>query len=78
MTQQETDVREPLALLGVAALVLAWSGIQPLERGTWWMEVRSLAIFPNRPILKHGFGLEATSSLQCRQYLGNANKNSCC
>jgi len=31
--------REPLVLLGLAALALVWSGVHPRERGTWWLEV---------------------------------------
>lgn len=30
---------EPAALLGMTVLVLIWSGINPHERGTWWLEV---------------------------------------
>jgi putative membrane protein len=30
---------EPALLLGAALLLLAWSGVQPLERGTWLLEV---------------------------------------
>ena len=36
--------REPLALLGATGLVLVWSGVQPLERGTWWLEVAPVLI----------------------------------
>jgi putative membrane protein len=43
------SAREPLALLVATALVLAWSGFHPLERGTWWMEVAP--IFIGVPIL---------------------------
>jgi putative membrane protein len=31
--------RYPLALLGVVAAVLIWSGIAPYDRTTWWLEV---------------------------------------
>ncbi len=31
--------REPSLLLAATALVLVWSGIEPHERGTWWLEV---------------------------------------
>jgi putative membrane protein len=41
--------REPLFLLGAAAAVLAWSGIGPYERGTWWLEVAPVLI--GAPIL---------------------------
>jgi len=36
--------REPLALLAATGVVLLWSGIAPLERGTWWMEVAPVFI----------------------------------
>jgi len=36
--------REPLALLAATGVVLLWSGIAPLERGTWWMEVAPILI----------------------------------
>ena len=39
MVQREATLREPLALLAATGLVLVWSGVQPLERGTWWLEV---------------------------------------
>ncbi len=39
MVPRRVDLREPLALLAATGLVLLWSGIQPLERGTWWLEV---------------------------------------
>ena len=39
MVQREITFREPLALLAATGLVLVWSGVQPLERGTWWLEV---------------------------------------
>ncbi len=39
MVQREVTFREPLALLAATGLVLVWSGVQPLERGTWWLEV---------------------------------------
>ncbi len=41
--------REPLILLALAGLVLIWSGVNPLERGTWWMEVAPVLI--GAPIL---------------------------
>ncbi|MFN2385274.1 MAG: DUF2238 domain-containing protein [Thermoanaerobaculia bacterium] len=31
--------REPLVLLALTAAVLAWSGIRPHDRYTWWLEV---------------------------------------
>jgi putative membrane protein len=36
--------REPLVLLGATGLVLVWSGVQPLERSTWWLEVAPVLI----------------------------------
>jgi putative membrane protein len=44
MVQATSSSKEPLALLGAAALVLVWSGVQPLERGTWWLEVAPVLI----------------------------------
>ncbi len=39
MKQSESSSREPIVLLALTGLVLIWSGIQPFERGTWWLEV---------------------------------------
>jgi len=36
--------KEPQALLALMAILLTWSGIQPLERGTWWLEVAPVLI----------------------------------
>jgi putative membrane protein len=44
MVRATSSFKEPLALLGAAALVLVWSGVQPLERGTWWLEVAPVLI----------------------------------
>lgn len=44
MTQRTPSSREPLALLAAAGLVLLWSGVEPLERGTWWLEVAPVLI----------------------------------
>ena len=44
MTQQALSSREPLALLAATALLLVWSGVQPFERGTWWLEVGPVLI----------------------------------
>jgi putative membrane protein len=38
------SAREPIALLVATGLVLLCSGIAPLERGTWWMEVAPILI----------------------------------
>jgi putative membrane protein len=35
---------EPLALLALTGLVLAWSGISPHDRITWWLEVAPVLI----------------------------------
>ena len=34
----------PLALLALAAIVFAWSGIDPHDRLTWWLEVAPVLI----------------------------------
>jgi len=44
MAESAPSPREPLALLAATGLVLLWSGIAPLERGTWWMEVAPVLI----------------------------------
>ena len=44
MTQRPPSSQEPLILLAAAGLVLVWSGIQPFERGTWWLEVAPVLI----------------------------------
>jgi len=44
MVQATDSSKEPLALLGATALVLVWSGVQPLERVTWWLEVAPVLI----------------------------------
>lgn len=49
MSARTSTSREPLALLGAGGIVLIWSGIGPLERGTWWMEVAP--IFMGLPLL---------------------------
>jgi putative membrane protein len=41
--------REPLVLLGATGLVLLWSGIDPFDRLTWWLEVAPVLI--GAPIL---------------------------
>jgi putative membrane protein len=46
-TQARKQRREPLVLLILALCALVISGITPLERGTWWMEVFPIIIgFP--------------------------------
>lgn len=44
MEENKSTRREPLILLLIAAGALIWSGIHPLERGTWWMEVAPVLI----------------------------------
>jgi putative membrane protein len=36
--------RGPLVLLALCLAVLAWSGIQPMDRATWWLEVTPVLI----------------------------------
>jgi putative membrane protein len=49
MAQQALCPREPLVLLAATGLVLAWSGVGPFERGTWFLEVAPVLI--GAPIL---------------------------
>jgi len=44
MTTSPMTSREPVVLLVATGLVLVWSGIEPLERGTWWLEVAPVLI----------------------------------
>lgn len=44
MARRAPSPREPAALLVAAALLLVWSGIHPVERGTWWLEVAPVLI----------------------------------
>ena len=44
MTQNSLTPREPVALLLITGLILLWSGIAPLERITWWLEVAPVLI----------------------------------
>jgi len=70
MKEMRPNKREPLALLLVAGLVLVWSGIAPLERGTWWMEVAPVLI--GVPILLFTFRTFALSPLLYRLLLLHA------
>jgi len=54
MTQRMPSSREPLALLAAAGLVLLWSGVEPLERGTWWLEVAPVLIGAPALVLTYG------------------------
>jgi putative membrane protein len=49
MTERTLSPREPAILLTAMTLLLVWSGIRPLERGTWWLEVAPILI--GTPIL---------------------------
>jgi putative membrane protein len=64
MTQQALNSREPLALLAATGLVLAWSGVQPFERGTWWLEVAPVMI--GAPVLIFTFSTFRLSPLVYR------------
>ena len=44
MKRDRTSAREPLALLAAAGAVLAWSGVAPHDRTTWWLEVAPVLI----------------------------------
>lgn len=44
MTERPSHAREPVALLAATWLVLLWSGVRPLERGTWWLEIAPIVI----------------------------------
>ena len=39
-----TRARQPLILLALTAAVLLWSGIEPHDRTTWWLEVLPVLI----------------------------------
>jgi putative membrane protein len=39
MTNRLLPLREPLALLLATGLILLWSGIGPVDRVTWWLEI---------------------------------------
>jgi putative membrane protein len=64
MTQPALASREPLALLAATGLVLVWSGIQPVERGTWWLEVAPVLI--GAPLLVASFSSFRLSPLLYR------------
>src|SRR5690606_30837270 len=44
MPAAEQSPHFPLFLLGVVSAVFIWSGINPYERVTWWMEVAPVVI----------------------------------
>jgi len=64
MMQQTLTYREPLALLVVTGLVLVWSGIRPVEQGTWWLEVAPVLI--GAPVLVVTFSSMRLSPLLYR------------
>jgi len=64
MTERVPSYREPLALLAAVILVLLWSGIQPLDRVTWWLEVAPVLI--GAPILVFTFSKFRLSPLLYR------------
>jgi putative membrane protein len=41
---EQPSAREPIALLAATGLVFLWSGIEPFDRATWWLEVAPVAI----------------------------------
>jgi putative membrane protein len=64
MVDRAPSYREPLALLAAAVLVLLWSGIQPIDRVTWWLEVAPVLI--GAPILVFTFSKFRLSPLLYR------------
>jgi putative membrane protein len=64
MSQRESFQREPLLLLLAGGLVLLWSGIEPLERGTWFLEVAPVLL--GVPILLASFSSFRLSPLLYR------------
>jgi len=62
--------REPLALLAIAGAVLAWSAVQPFERGTWWLEVAPVVL--GAPLLVATFKAFPLSPLLYRLLLLHA------
>jgi len=64
MSQAASSTREPIALLGATCLVLAWSGIAPYDRATWWLEVAPVLI--GAPILIASYSTFRLSALLYR------------
>ena len=64
MALKERPRREPLTLLAAAVLLLVWSGIDPAERGTWWLEVAPVLI--GAPLLIFTFSAFRPSPLLYR------------
>ena len=44
MTKNTLTAREPAALLLATGLILLWSGIAPVDRVTWWLEIAPVLI----------------------------------
>jgi putative membrane protein len=68
--EQAPTAREPLALLAIAGVVLAWSAVQPFERGTWWLEVAPVVL--GAPLLVATFRAFPLSPLLYRLLLLHA------
>ena len=64
MTRQALSRQEPLALLVATALLMIWSGVHPVERGTWWLEVAPVLI--GAPVLVFTFSAFRLSPLLYR------------
>jgi len=64
MTRRAFSSREPAALLAATALLLLWSGIQPFERVTWWLEVAPVLV--GAPLLVASFSAFRLSPLLYR------------
>ena len=64
MTHRALSSREPLVLLAATGLVLVLSGAQPLERGTWWLEVAPVLV--GAPVLIATFSAFRLSPLLYR------------
>lgn len=64
MSRPATFVKEPVVLLAATALIFVWSGIGPVERGTWWLEVAPVLI--GAPLLIASFSSFRLSPLLYR------------
>ena len=64
MTRQALSRQEPLALLVATATLMIWSGLHPVERGTWWLEVAPVLI--GAPVLVFTFSAFRLSPLLYR------------
>lgn len=70
MSRRALCDREPLLLLTAAGLVLIWSGVDPRERGTWFLEVAPVLL--GAPILIASFSSFRLSPLLYRLLLLHA------